>query len=147
MTGFCLAIIRIALSDIRELASRTPSTARELALGPLPLELGVLLGVREQDRVAELAGRLVGAADDLGVERVGDVGDDERERPGVGPRPGRGARSRGSRAPAAAAKIRAAVSELTRPGRAKARETVDAATPAASRHVVDRRPDGPCPPM
>ena len=25
--GFCLAIIRIALSDIRELASKTPSTA------------------------------------------------------------------------------------------------------------------------
>ena len=77
MTGFCLAIIRIAWSDIRELASSTPSTARQLALGPLALELGVLLRVRQQDRVTEVAGGLVRPTDDVGVEGVRDVGDDE----------------------------------------------------------------------
>ena len=57
----------------------------ELPLGPVAFQLGVLLGVREQDRVARLARRLVGAADDLAVEGVRDVGDDDREAAGALP--------------------------------------------------------------
>ena len=84
-TGFCLASIRIALPDIRELSSSDALDGAELPLGPVALELGVLLGVREQDRVARLARRLVGAADDLAVEGVRDVGDDDREAAGALP--------------------------------------------------------------
>ena len=94
MTGFCLAIIRIAWSDIRELVEQHALDGPQLPLGPLPLELGVLLGVREQEGVAELAGRLVRAADDVAVEGVGDVGDDEGERP----RPARDEARQGGRA-------------------------------------------------
>ena len=53
---------------------------RQLALDPRPLDVRVLLRVREPDRVAELGRRLVHAADDLRVEGVGDVGDHQRER-------------------------------------------------------------------
>ena len=53
-----------------------------LSLGPGAFQLGVLLGVRQQDRVARGTGRLVGATDQLGVERVRDVGDDEGQAAG-----------------------------------------------------------------
>ena len=55
----------------------------QFALGPVPLEVGVLAGVGQHDRVAGLAGRLVGTADDLRVERVADVGGDHGEAAGA----------------------------------------------------------------
>jgi hypothetical protein len=40
----------------------------------------VVLGVRQQHRVAALPERRLGALDDLGEQRVGDVADDEADR-------------------------------------------------------------------
>ena len=102
----------------------------QFTLGPGPLELGVPTRVGQQDRVAGLAGRLVGATDDFRVGRVRDVGGDDSK--AAGPLPDETVEDPAAVSmPRAAAKMRSAVRELTRPGRENALETVEGATPAA----------------
>ena len=65
-----------------------PAVDEQLEIARLALR--VVIGVAEQDRVAQLAGRVLDRTDELREERVLDVGDDEPDRPGraLAQRPG-----------------------------------------------------------
>jgi hypothetical protein len=56
-----------------------PPLGQQLEVGRLTLR--VFGRVAQEDGVASLPGRVLGRSNELRVERVGDVGDDETERP------------------------------------------------------------------
>ena len=108
----------------------------------LPLQHVGFLGVGQQDGVPGLAGRGFGAADDLVVERVGDVGDHQGDHRGAAGRQGPGHRV------GAITQLRGDLSDVFRglgvhpagpgegPGHRRRRH------PGRRRDVVDRRQPG-----